>query len=77
MAEGEVAENRIVCGLCHQGKEREKECGRLYTRSRKTYKIAAHKMCMVRLFMCLFITLLELQELENFRFYTVAKRVSS
>ena len=47
MAESEVAENRIVCGLCHQGKEREKECGRLYTRSRKTYKIAAHKMCMV------------------------------
>ena len=46
MAERQVAEDMIDCSFCHQGKELEKECGRLYTY--KTYKIAAHKKCMVR-----------------------------
>ena len=49
------SEDPTVCDLCHQGREREKECGRLYTHLQKTYKIAAHKMCMVCLTIHLFI----------------------
>ena len=43
MAESE----KTLCGFCHQGKEREIDCGTLYIHLEKDGKTAAHKMCMV------------------------------
>ena len=43
MAESE----KTLCGFCHQGKEREIDCGTLHIHLEKDGKTAAHKMCMV------------------------------
>ena len=55
---------KTVCDFCHQGKEREKDCGTLYIQLEKDGKTAAHKMCMVCSIMRFFLLFVQVRKFE-------------